>query len=767
MNTALVIPHPQPDLAQAERFLTCLDEEAEFFTFQTFDDLKQRKDQSLAKILHGTLEQHHTDLGRLQWRRAGVYVTVNATDGKGRKLANMVKPRAIWCEWDRCGEALPQWPLDPQVVVESSPGKFHCYWFAWDLEWADFDLLMQVMVAWGSDKNAKDRARVLRLPGFWHQKSDPPWQVRIVVENERMPYSRDELLAAFPITSQPLELLPPPPTPEKEHHHWMSVVMRLAGEHGARTWSDLKTGRHNQIISLGHELASRGVPESYFDEALRAFERAMRPTNANGEVEGMNWNNERQAILHGYKTAAGKPTVAHGAQVAEALLKNQEQQSRQAAQAVQDERPGIPPFPAELLDLPPGPVRDYVDWVNATGPCVQPVLAIANALALWGVIIGRTAQTETGLRTNLYTLGIAPSGTGKDHARKRAKQLLHDAGLTERLGGENLASDSGLLDALHRSPACLFQIDELGRIFKTITKSDKAHLAGITTALLTLYSSADGLFLGKEYATQERKDIDQPCCGVYGTTVETHFFKALTQDEAEDGLLARILIFTGEADPDEQDVTPIPPPASLVATVQTLARRAINAQLQGNLDSLRPNPSRYIFTPAARALFAELKAWIKARRGDHQRRQISAIWNRCWENAAKVALILAASRLDGPEQIDQRDAQYGIALTRWCCDVMVACIAQYVGENEAETTSKRVERIIRQAGADGITLNQLYGKTRFLKKRERAEMLEDLEISHTIFRQSEKAQGQGDRAVLRFTHGAFAVNSSKQQVNSK
>ena len=72
---------------QAERFLTLLDEAAESFTFQTFDDLGSRKDKSLARILHGELASHVTDMQRLQWRRAGVYVTFNETDGKGRRLS--------------------------------------------------------------------------------------------------------------------------------------------------------------------------------------------------------------------------------------------------------------------------------------------------------------------------------------------------------------------------------------------------------------------------------------------------------------------------------------------------------------------------------------------------------------------------------------------------------------------------------------------------------------------------------------------------------
>ncbi len=47
---------PKPDRPKAERFLTLLDPGATFFTFQTFDDDKERKDPKLARVMHGTLD---------------------------------------------------------------------------------------------------------------------------------------------------------------------------------------------------------------------------------------------------------------------------------------------------------------------------------------------------------------------------------------------------------------------------------------------------------------------------------------------------------------------------------------------------------------------------------------------------------------------------------------------------------------------------------------------------------------------------------------
>jgi UDP-glucose 4-epimerase len=73
----------------AKAFLKALDPSG-IFTFQTFDDDKNRKDGSLARVLHGTLDQHLAALTQLQQRGAGVFVMVNEGDGKGRSAKNVV-----------------------------------------------------------------------------------------------------------------------------------------------------------------------------------------------------------------------------------------------------------------------------------------------------------------------------------------------------------------------------------------------------------------------------------------------------------------------------------------------------------------------------------------------------------------------------------------------------------------------------------------------------------------------------------------------------
>ncbi len=89
--------------------------------------------------------------------------------------------------------------------------------------------------------------------------------------------------------------------------------------------------------------------------------------------------------------------------------------------------------------------------------------------------MGRKYRTETNLRSNLYVVGIADSGSGKNHAREIVNELFFEAGLAAHLGGNKIASGAGLLTALHRQPALLLQIDEFGMFMSAAADGNAAR----------------------------------------------------------------------------------------------------------------------------------------------------------------------------------------------------------------------------------------------------------------------------------------------------
>ena len=74
----------KPNLPEATLFLDTLEPQGKF-TFQTFDDDQSRNDKNLVRVLHGTLNNHAANLTSLNQKGAGIFVTVNQTNLKGRK----------------------------------------------------------------------------------------------------------------------------------------------------------------------------------------------------------------------------------------------------------------------------------------------------------------------------------------------------------------------------------------------------------------------------------------------------------------------------------------------------------------------------------------------------------------------------------------------------------------------------------------------------------------------------------------------------------
>ncbi|MBS9404792.1 DUF3987 domain-containing protein [Halomonas sp. TRM85114] len=166
----------------------------DFSIFQTFDD-KEKKRRDLAQTFHGPLRDTHGQLIVLNKQGAGVFLCLNITDGAGRKAKNITSVRGLFADFDEPqtlasmlsyieGAGLPK----PTIVVETSPGKYHCHWLTQEpgeIALEEFKPLQQALArACGSDPSVCDLSRVVRLPGFMHHKNEP-FAVRTVLQGRR------------------------------------------------------------------------------------------------------------------------------------------------------------------------------------------------------------------------------------------------------------------------------------------------------------------------------------------------------------------------------------------------------------------------------------------------------------------------------------------------------------------------------------------------------------------------------------------------------
>lgn len=259
----------------AARFVTLLAGD-ELVTFQTFADGDDGG--AHARILHGTLEERGDALWNLNQRGAGVFVMVNAGDGGGRKANNVVRVRALFADLDGAPlEPVLAVPLHPHIVVESSPQRYHAYWLVNDCPLQDFTRLQAAIAAkFGGDPKVKDLPRVMRVPGFWHQKR-APFQTRIVSAGSAEPCTVAQIVEGVELS----RILDSQDSADRV----FKTTPRLAAAPG-----DIITegSRNATLTSLGGSMRRRGMGYESIYAALRHenIARCQPPLN-DAEVRGI------------------------------------------------------------------------------------------------------------------------------------------------------------------------------------------------------------------------------------------------------------------------------------------------------------------------------------------------------------------------------------------------------------------------------------------------------------------------------------------------
>ncbi|MEZ5447070.1 MAG: DNA-primase RepB domain-containing protein [Gammaproteobacteria bacterium] len=173
----------QPDLTLAETFTRLLARGSPI-TFQTFADCKDSPGAaSISRVFHGTFDEHRGELVCLNQAGAGIFMMINEGDGKVhppnktcRANASVVTLRSLFVDLDGAPlEPVLEYESTADLIVESSPGRWHVYWFVGWFEPLELFADGQTMVAerFGGDRSVKDLARVMRIPGFFHQKGEP------------------------------------------------------------------------------------------------------------------------------------------------------------------------------------------------------------------------------------------------------------------------------------------------------------------------------------------------------------------------------------------------------------------------------------------------------------------------------------------------------------------------------------------------------------------------------------------------------------------
>tara|TARA_R110002049_G_scaffold47902_4_gene138536 strand:+ start:10613 stop:13264 length:2652 start_codon:yes stop_codon:yes gene_type:complete len=390
-----------------------------------------------------------------------------------------------------------------------------------------------------------------------------------------------------------------------------------------------------------------------------------------------------------------------------------------------------PRMPMHLL-MAPGLIETAIEYVTSMQITPQPELAWGGFLAGLATVTGRVAEDASmyGTRTNIYTLGLAESGGGKDGSRKLNKALFEAiAGHSQSRfqGPERLASSAAVNSWVASHPASLFQLDEVGELLKS-TCEGKAppHKRDILAILKHMYTSSDGVYTSDGYADLSKvHDIHNPHACIWGTATPEKAWSAMNPDQVSDGFIGRLFLLLGWNTPPRQ--VPSTKPAIPQDLIDGFIYWAGKHQTSPR-NNLAPPVNTIPFCAGTQAMLDKrymdiAKAVYKSR--DSAER---AILNRSTEKIAKLAMLFAISRatLGGKLQIEDCDADLAIAFVDFHSDRLLGMIRENIAENEHELNLNTVYAVIKSFGKKGATTTQVTQKTRKLNGRQRREILDQL-----------------------------------------
>ena len=391
------------------------------------------------------------------------------------------------------------------------------------------------------------------------------------------------------------------------------------------------------------------------------------------------------------------------------------------------------------LGKPPGLVGDLCAWLNETAGKPQPAYELAASLVYVGALAARYIQGPGGERTNLYAIGVGASCSGKEHARKKLKQVSLIAGVQKLFGGEDVTSDAAIeADLIRQDNRVLYMWDELGHMFGSVTASQNkgSHRAGIIPYLTKIYTSASERFEGKSYADPKRPRavFDQPSVSMYGTTVPGRLYESLTKGQVADGWLGRVPVFESTDDPlyDRNRARVSDPPAHIIGQVQYWqSQRDTRADSGTDIIKATTIQPRVIeYTDEAGAV-ADRYAKYAHERKLQADESMRGLWGRAFENAARIALIVTAGC------IADIDGNHGDKVTAevmtWSTKLVTALIRDLesivegnVADSSSEHWRKRILQVIRDGGPEGVSKTDIARKTQTINKRQRDELLHEL-----------------------------------------
>lgn len=207
---------------------------------------------------------------------------------------------------------------------------------------------------------------------------------------------------------------------------------------------------------------------------------------------------------------------------------------------------------SDPYSFPPGLLGDMANAILWAAPRPVPEMALAAAIAFMAGMCGRAFNvSKTGL--NLYTVVLAPTGTGKEGMQSGINMLaaaVRKAGvpaIDDFIGPAEIASPQALIKHLAKAPHSFLSVfGEFGmKMQQMANPKGPAHITGLLKPYLDLFhkSGANDYLRPIIYSDKDKNTptIQAPSFSLLGESVPEKFYEGLGEGLITSGLLSRFL----------------------------------------------------------------------------------------------------------------------------------------------------------------------------------------------------------------------------------
>lgn len=665
-----------------------LDEFRQLHCFQIFGDNAEAKKTIFPRWFYNDFKTAEKTLKELNDRGAGIFFVVNETDGQGRTEKNITKINYVFVDLD----GAPISPvlnsrLVPNLVVETSPKRFHCYWKVKNLSLSEFPVIQLALAhKFNGDKTVRDVSRVMRVPGFFNQKNDS-FLIRAKHYRDHE-ITLEQLLSKLELDVATAVVDNGKPCIKLEEAH-------LVGE----------GERHETMMKLARKWAAKGLEEIEILDLLTLANRRFDPPI--GETR---FYDEARRIIRAVKKYEGG--VLGSIKIIEDFSEEEPDDSTKVSSpetALTD----------NFAFQAPGLVGEIQKAITSSAIFPTPILALQAALVTVSMLKRKNYTGYFNGYCNLYTLGTGSAAGGKGHNLSCVDSLLSACGADGYTVGK-LVSSPSLSTALNRTGGCaLSMVDEAGIYLAPLLNSkfqDKNSL-GLREMLMVMFN-ANRKIRGAEYSSRqgavERLDVQSPFLSLYGVTTPETFFGNIRAEHASDGFLSRFLVFQSvEAEERERNWN----------AGQKEMDLYLLTEMQKISNILTAQPIKLKFKKGAEERYKEvINFYDKLTQQKKDTAEVS-IRGRQGEHFDKLCIIFS----DFDNVVSVEAVEYANKIVMGCADSLCCYLTEKnLFKTKLGELTEQVMRFINQSGIKGRSKTEIAKRLYHIPARERDEIIKTL-----------------------------------------